>query len=72
MDSSTFEVTPRSRMPLQSRIAPAWLSRVILYLGFAGTGVGMALPGSVLPAILTRLSLRDNEAGFLLDRKSVV
>ena len=65
MDSSTFEVTPRSRMPLQSRIAPAWLSRVILYLGFAGTGVGMALPGSVLPAILTRLSLRDNEAGFL-------
>ena len=43
MDSSTFEVTPRSRMLLQSRIAPAWLSRVILYLGFAGTGVGMAL-----------------------------
>ena len=64
MALSISKPTPGSRMQPQSRIVPDWLSRSILYLGFAGTGVGMALPGSVLPAILTRLSLRDNEAGF--------
>jgi len=42
-----------------------WLSRMVLYAGFAGTGAGMALPGSVLPALLSRLSLADSQAGLL-------
>jgi FHS family glucose/mannose:H+ symporter-like MFS transporter len=41
------------------------VSSVILYLAFAATGVGMALPGSVLPALLVRLSLVDRQAGLL-------
>jgi fucose permease len=41
------------------------LSRTILYLTFAGTGIGMALPGSVLPALLTRWQLADSQAGLL-------
>ena len=44
---------------------PRLLSQVILYLGFAATGVGMALPGAVLPALLTRWSLADSQAGLL-------
>jgi len=43
-----------------------WISKAVIYLGFAGTGVGMALPGSVLPALLVRWSLADSRAGFLL------
>ena len=43
-----------------------WISRAVIYLGFAGTGVGMALPGSVLPALLVRWSLADSRAGFFL------
>jgi FHS family glucose/mannose:H+ symporter-like MFS transporter len=41
------------------------VSSLILYLAFAATGVGMALPGSVLPALLVRLSLVDRQAGLL-------
>ncbi len=41
------------------------LSTAILYLGFAATGIGLALPGSVLPALVTRWSLADWEAGLL-------
>jgi MFS transporter, FHS family, glucose/mannose:H+ symporter len=41
------------------------LSRTIIYLGFAATGVGMALPGSVLPTLLARWSLADSQAGLL-------
>jgi FHS family glucose/mannose:H+ symporter-like MFS transporter len=44
---------------------PAYLSRTIVYLGFAATGVGMALPGSVLPALLSQWSLADRQAGLL-------
>jgi fucose permease len=43
---------------------PSWLAGLVFYLGFAATGVGMSLPGSVLPALLTHLALKDNEAGF--------
>jgi len=39
------------------------LSHTILYLGFAATGLGMALPGSVLPALLAGWSMTDNQAG---------
>lgn len=41
-----------------------WISKTVVYLGFAGTGVGMALPGSVLPALLKQWSMTDSQAGF--------
>ncbi len=41
-----------------------WLSRVILYLGFMATGIAMALPGSVLPALLVQWRLADSQAGL--------
>jgi fucose permease len=44
---------------------PSPLSTVALYAGFAATGIGMALPGSVLPALLVQWSLSDRQAGFL-------
>jgi FHS family glucose/mannose:H+ symporter-like MFS transporter len=40
-------------------------SRVVIYLSFAATGVGMALPGAVLPALLAQWSLEDRQAGLL-------
>ncbi len=40
-------------------------STIAIYLGFAATGVCMALPGSVLPALLARWSLADSQAGLL-------
>jgi MFS transporter, FHS family, glucose/mannose:H+ symporter len=44
---------------------PRYLSGTIIYLGFAVTGVGMALPGSVLPVLLAQWSLADRQAGLL-------
>jgi MFS transporter, FHS family, glucose/mannose:H+ symporter len=41
------------------------LSETIIYLGFAATGIGMALPGSVLPVLLAQWSLADRQAGLL-------
>jgi len=41
------------------------LSTILIYLGFAATGTCMALPGSVLPALLTRWSMADSQAGLL-------
>ncbi len=41
------------------------MSYGMLYAGFAATGVCMALPGSVLPALLARWSLADSQAGLL-------
>ncbi len=46
-------------------ISPAKLSTFVIYFGFAATGVGMALPGSVLPTLLAQWSLADSEAGLL-------
>lgn len=40
--------------------------RIGLYLGFAGTGVGLALPGALLPLLLRRWSLGDARGGLLL------
>jgi fucose permease len=37
-----------------------------LYLGFAATGVGVALPGALLPLLLRRWSLGDARGGLLL------
>ena len=40
--------------------------RIGLYLGFAATGVGVALPGALLPLLLHRWSLGDARGGLLL------
>ena len=41
------------------------LATAPLYLGFAATGVGVALPGALLPAMLLRWHLQDEQAGRL-------
>jgi FHS family glucose/mannose:H+ symporter-like MFS transporter len=41
------------------------LAAVPLYLGFAATGVGVALPGAVLPVMLLRWHLQDEQGGRL-------
>jgi len=51
--------------PSRSNFIFNWVSIAIVYLAFAATGVGMALPGSVLPALLVRWSLADSQAGLL-------
>jgi FHS family glucose/mannose:H+ symporter-like MFS transporter len=40
--------------------------KIGLYLGFAATGVGVALPGALLPLMLRRWSLGDTRGGLLL------
>ena len=40
-------------------------SRIVLYLSFAATGMAMALPGAVLPALLQHWSMVDRQAGLL-------
>lgn len=40
--------------------------RIGLYLGFAATGVSLALPGALLPLLLRRWSLGDVRGGLLL------
>jgi MFS transporter, FHS family, glucose/mannose:H+ symporter len=41
------------------------LIRLPLYVGFAATGVGVALPGAILPTLLLAWRLRDEQAGLL-------
>jgi fucose permease len=41
-------------------------SRVGLYLGFAATGVGAAMPGALLPLLMPRWNLGDARGGLLL------
>jgi hypothetical protein len=41
------------------------LSAVPLYLGFAATGVGVALPGALLPVMLLRWHFQDEQGGRL-------
>lgn len=36
-----------------------------LYIGFAATGIGLALPGATLPAILARWHMSDSQGGRL-------
>ena len=38
---------------------------LLLYAGFLGTGVGVALPGVLLPVFLLNWHLRDEQAGRL-------
>ena len=40
-------------------------SRIAIYLSFAATGMAMALPGAVLPALLQHWSMADRQAGLL-------
>jgi fucose permease len=40
--------------------------KIGLYVGFAATGVGIALPGALLPLLLRRWSLGDARGGLLL------
>jgi len=49
---------------MNSSPVSGWISKIVVYLGFAGTGVGMALPGSVLPTLLKQWSMTDSQAGF--------
>jgi FHS family glucose/mannose:H+ symporter-like MFS transporter len=49
---------------MNSSPVSGWISKIVVYLAFAGTGVGMALPGSVLPALLKQWSMTDSQAGF--------
>jgi len=79
MDSKITEVSGQAHLSLRpescvimeksvqmySPSPPRFLSQTIIYLGFAATGVGMALPGSVLPTLLARWSLADRQAGLL-------
>jgi fucose permease len=44
----------------------ARLEVTLLYGIFAATGIGMALPGAVLPALMRQWALRDSGAGLLL------
>ena len=44
---------------------PPLRQTIPLYLGFAATGVGIALPGAILPALLLRWRLLDGQAGRL-------
>ncbi len=44
---------------------PPLRQTIPLYLGFAATGVGVALPGALLPTLLLRWRLLDEQAGRL-------
>jgi FHS family glucose/mannose:H+ symporter-like MFS transporter len=45
--------------------ATGWFATSILYVGFLATGIGMVLPGALLPLLLARWSLNDEQAGAL-------
>lgn len=49
----------------RSQSPRSWLHAIPLYLGFAATGVGVALPGATLPALLVRWHLSDAQGGRL-------
>lgn len=54
------------RVPSRNIAAPVrHLTRLPLLLGFAATGVGVALPGALLPAMTTQWHLNDEQSGRL-------
>jgi fucose permease len=55
-------MTGNIQLPRAARIS----LRIGLYLGFAATGVSLALPGALLPLLLRRWSLGDARGGLLL------
>jgi FHS family glucose/mannose:H+ symporter-like MFS transporter len=42
-----------------------WFATLTLYAAFMATGVGLVLPGALLPLLLARWSLSDEQAGLL-------
>jgi FHS family glucose/mannose:H+ symporter-like MFS transporter len=46
-------------------MAHARWSTIVLYSGFTATGIGCALPGALLPAMLSAWHLQDRGAGWL-------
>jgi hypothetical protein len=40
--------------------------RAPVYVGFAATGIGLTLPGAVLPLLLRRWAMSDARGGLLL------
>ncbi len=63
------EARPRNTLPRSKRRSmhtpQSFPSRLVIYVSFAATGMGMALPGAVLPALLAHWSLADRQAGLL-------
>lgn len=53
----------QTTMSLQTN--PPLRQTLPLYLGFAATGIGVALPGAILPTLLLRWHLLDEQAGRL-------
>jgi FHS family glucose/mannose:H+ symporter-like MFS transporter len=51
---------------MKHQAAHGLLSRIVIYIGFAATGVGMALPGAVLPVLLLEWHIADSQAGLFL------
>ncbi|MDP9037723.1 MAG: MFS transporter [Acidobacteriota bacterium] len=64
--TATTALTP-NRITHQATSIPAhrWLRSLPLYVGFAASGIGVALPGATLPALLLRWRLNDVQAGEL-------
>lgn len=52
-----------ARLGVQARVMR---QRLGLYAGFAATGVGVAMPGALLPLLLRRWNLGDTRGGVLL------
>ena len=54
---------------MERMLAPAEKPSILtvgpLYMGFAATGVGVALPGALLPVLLSRWHLQDEQGGRL-------
>jgi len=53
-------------MTVPAKRGLAGCNRVVLYAGFAATGVSVALPGALMPWLLVHWSLQDSQAGVLL------
>ena len=61
--SSTTKLLDVGRPGLSHGRRP--LAALPLYVAFAGTGIGVALPGAILPALLLRWHLKDAQGGLL-------
>ena len=63
--ASLQEREPDAAAQLFTQTFPRLRDTLPLYLAFAATGVGVAFPGAVLPVLLTRWHLRDDQGGTL-------
>jgi len=62
-DTSSNNANPDNAKPV---VGFALRGRTLVYLGFTATGVSLALPGALMPWLLTHWSLQDTQAGLLL------